>query len=698
MPNLRHLPIWIASLLAAAALLLSSHGGLAQPIGQPSPEPNIEAALVAEGPVQPGEELLLAIRFRPDEGWHGYWKNPGDAGYGMELDWELPGGWQAGEPRYPVPTRLEISGLMNHVFKGEYAVLIPVSVPADAETGSVARIALDAQWLACTDIICVPERDRLELAIAVGGTGEGDSRFAGWQGAIPPLLDSEASFAQGRGALRIAFPMPASLEVTDPHVFIENTALVRYAAVQTYYREGDLLVAEIPLQEGAALPDELGGILSFREGEGVTFAAVPGEVPQLGKRFGPMSSDMPGLGWLLLAALGGGLLLNILPCVFPILSLKALTLARVGESASQARREGLAYAAGVILACLALGGLLLLLRAGGEQVGWAFQLQEPSVVVALLLLAVAITANLAGVFALPNISIAKAGEPSSAFATGLLAAFVATPCTGPFMAAALGAALVLPVPYAIALFAALGLGIALPFLAIAFIPALRERLPRPGPWMERFRRLMAVPMGLTALALVWLVARVGGQGFGLMTMVLVFGLLLALVIVGKLQARGKLAWPAFWLVVAPFAIFAAFALPASFESSKAEAAESIHDPVEFSDAALAEARASGRPVFVWFTADWCLTCKVNESVAIEREATREAFEQADVIAMRGDWTRRDAEIAEFLADQGAAGVPLYLWYEPGAGAETLPQVLTASMLVEKARDSARSGAPEAGSD
>jgi len=384
-------------------------------------------------------------------------------------------------------------------------------------------------------------------------------------------------------------------------------------------------------------------------------------------------------------ALLGGLLLNLMPCVFPILSLKALTLARAGESGGQARREGLAYSAGTILACLALGAAMLALRAAGEQIGWAFQLQQPGVVVALLVLAVAITANLAGLYQLPSVSITRAGGKSSAFATGLLAAFVATPCTGPFMAAALGAALILPPAQALVLFAALGLGLAVPFLLLGFLPALRGRLPEPGAWMERFRKIMAIPMGLTALALVWLAARLGGQGFALVALILAFGLVVALLITGRLQQRAKMAWPAFALVFAPFALFAAFALPSVIDTSEAAENESLLAPRNFTEAALNEARASGQPVFLWFTADWCLTCKVNESVSIEREATREAFENAGVIAMRGDWTRRDAEIARFLEAQGAAGVPLYLWYPAGGGVpEKLPQVLSPDALIERA--------------
>ena len=436
------------------------------------------------------------------------------------------------------------------------------------------------------------------------------------------------------------------------------------------------------------------GILSFGDGAGVRFVAVPGDVPTGGEVIaGPQDAPIPPLWTLILGALAGGLLLNIMPCVFPILSLKALTLARAGESEAKARAEGLAYTAGVVIACIALGTVMLALRAAGEQVGWAFQLQEPGVVVALLVLAAAITANFAGLFELPSVSVSMGGEKTGAFATGLLAAFVATPCTGPFMAAALGAALLLPTVQALALFALLGLGLALPFLLLGFIPPLRRMLPKPGAWMERFRRIMAIPMGLTALALVWLTAQLGGQSFGLIALVLVVGVLIALWVVGRLQKSGKMAWPAFGLVAAPFLAFALIALPNVYEAKGAEAKQSIHAPLAFTREALAEARASGKPVFVWFTADWCVTCKVNEASSIERESVREAFEEAGVITMVGDWTVRDEAITAFLTEQGAAGVPLYLWYAPGASApEQLPQVLTPELLETQARQAA-SGTP-----
>ncbi|WP_338243701.1 protein-disulfide reductase DsbD family protein [Aurantiacibacter hainanensis] len=631
----------------------------------------IAADLVAEGDPVPGETLTVALRFRPQEGWHGYWANPGDAGEGMRLDWQLPDGWEAGEPLYPVPEELELLGLINHTYSDPYAVLVPIEVPQSAGVANIAPITVDAQWLACSDRLCVPEQATLTLRFPQE-TPELAAQFDEHRAAIPALIDSPGSFEVRSDTLRLAIPLPASLDLADPHVFIEQKDVIDYAAPQTFYRQGDMLVAEIARGGLRVEPGELRGILAFAdEGEGVRFEAVPGEVPAGGTRIGPRTVDTP-LALLLGGALLGGLLLNLMPCVFPILSLKALTLARAGGEEKQARIEGLAYTAGVVLACLALGALVLALRAGGTQVGWAFQLQEPLVVAGLLVIATLITANFMGLFEIPNLPIRTRGE-GGAFATGLLAAVVATPCTGPFMAAALGAALLLPAAQALLLFGALGLGLALPFLLLGFVPALRRILPRPGAWMATFRRLLAIPMGLTALALVWLSWRLGGASFAFAAAALAI-----LPVVALTARRNGNRLVAAIAVVA--ALYFAASLPFREVEQVADGSESVLEPVAYSEAALAEARASGAPVFLWFTADWCLTCKVNEQVAIERDATRAAFEEAGVVAMRGDWTRRDPEITRYLEEWESAGVPLYVWYPGGGEGEKLPQVLTPDLL------------------
>jgi len=642
---------------------------------------HIAARLVAEGPVKPGQRQWLAIAFEPEPGWHGYWLNPGDAGYGMELDWDLPAKWAVLGTDYPVPQRLVIGGLMNHVYEGPYAVLTELWAPAGASTAS---IAVDAQWLACTDKICVPEQARLTLNLS---QARAEPRFDAWRAAIPALLDSPASYAISDKYLRVAIPLPASTELPDPHVFVNQRDLVQYAAVQTFSRDGDLLIAEIPLADTVLRPEQVAGILALGDGNGVRFAAAPGPVPANGIPVRKLTGENEtGPLWLLLlGALAGGLLLNVMPCVFPILSLKALSLARAGESDAKARGEGLAYTAGVVLATLALGAVLLTLRSAGEMVGWAFQLQEPAVVVALLILATAITANLGGLFELPSLSVTRGGEPAGAFATGLLAAFVATPCTGPFMAAAMGAALLLPKLQALLLFAALGLGLALPFLLLGFVPALRRMLPKPGPWMERFRRWLALPMGLTALALVWLCWRLGGPWFAALAMLSALSALPLLHFAWSSNAKRVPSRQGLAVVVLLAGIATLVQLPSTFVPP-GQSSSSLIAAQPFREARLAAARASGKPVFVWFTADWCLTCKVNERVAIEREATRDAFKKAGVVALVGDWTLRDPEITRFLSRHGAAGVPLYLWYPAGGDAQKLPQVLGPDSLVTLAQE------------
>ena len=673
----------VAVLLQAAILMLAAPA-LAAPT-------HIAAELVAEGPATPGAEVTLAMRMRPAPGWHGYWQNPGDAGQGMTLKAAIGDvAISLGSLRYPVPETLLISGLMNHVYEHDYAVLTTLMVPRDVRPGMVLPIRIYAEWLACTDQICVPEQASVETGLTIVAPGTDtppDPRFDAWRAALPAPLGSKASFAFTGGRYRIGIPLPATVKLESPHLFVADDSVVDYAAPQAFYRKGDLLVVELPPAKFAPVtPVAIAGVLRLnRAGDGVSLIADPGAVPSGGTPLRPDSAPATApLGLLLAMALAGGLLLNVMPCVFPILSLKALSLARAGESEAQARAEGLAYTTGVMLACLALGVLLLALRAAGEEVGWAFQLQEPLVVAGLLLLAAAITANLLGVYEFSVPGFASEGSPQGAFATGLLAAFAATPCTGPFMAAAMGAALLLPVAQALALFAALGLGLALPFLALAFVPALRRRLPRPGAWMVRFRQFMALPMGLTALALVWLASRLAGSAFAFAASLLVVIMLSALVVLGRRQRHGLAGgWPVLLALLAVPA-FGAAGLPGMVREPSAEAAGVI-PAQKFSEAALASAHASGKPVFVWFTADWCLTCKVNERVAIERKDTRAAFAKAGVIALRGDWTRRDPAITRFLTAQGAGGVPLYLWYPAGGGeVRQLPQVLTPAMLADLA--------------
>lgn len=681
----------IVLLLAACWLTLAGVPAAAE-------GPHIRASLLAERPAQPGETVTLAVLMQPDKGWHGYWSNPGDAGLPITLEWTLPPGAGTGALEFPVPQTLLLQGLMNHVYEHDYAVLVPFTVPKDAKPGTTLPISAKANWLACTEAICVPEGATLEGTVTVG-IGAADVRFDGWRAALPAPLDRHGTFAASSTGWRIALPFPASAEIGEPHFFIQSQGVADYAKPQAFSRVGDTLVIGLAKAAVASpeAPLSISGVLSLglgAKGEslgGIAFTAAPGAVPTggtpLGKSSVPAAFSATTLLLAVLGALVGGLILNVMPCVFPILSLKAMALARTGSH--NAHVEGVAYTAGVMLACMGLGATMLALRAAGTQVGWAFQLQDPGVVALLLLLAVAITANFMGLYELPGLSIESGGGAAKsgwvgAFGTGLLAAFVATPCTGPFMAAAVGAALVLPAWAAMAVFAALGFGLALPFLLLGFVPALRRLLPKPGAWMERFRRAMAVPMGLTVLALCWLAWRLGGPTYAGGAVALAVLVVVMLIAIGRTQRKGlssaKWALPGS-VVLAALALAVTPRLATAGPGGAVEAG--LLDAKPFSEAALAKARAEGKPVFAYFTADWCLSCKVNEAAAIERDTTRDAFRKAGVVVLVGDWTRRDPKITSFLSQQGAAGVPLYLWY-PAKAAEPqkLPQVLSADFMAK----------------
>jgi thiol:disulfide interchange protein len=379
-----------------------------------------------------------------------------------------------------------------------------------------------------------------------------------------------------------------------------------------------------------------------------------------------------------LGAIAGGILLNLMPCVFPILALKALQLSRAGGDAREVRADAFAYTAGTIVGTGALGAILLAIRAAGAEAGWAFQLQDPRTIMLLLLLAVTITANLLGLFELPVLG--GRAQPAGSFGTGALAAFVATPCAGPFLGAALGTALLLPPAGSVAVFAALGLGLALPYLAVALIPALRRWLPKPGAWMDRLKRFLAIPMAASAFAALWLLNRLGGQSALTIGAIASMALLFAAYEAGRLQRRGKGgAWGG------AIAGVALAALAISLVPQRTATSHAVAGAEPWSEARVSADIQQKRPVFVYFTADWCLTCKVNEAAAIDRSEVRDAFRKANVDVLAGDWTNGDPAITRFLESRGRAGVPYYLWYAPGKPPEELPQVLTPGMLTDRVR-------------
>lgn len=688
----------ISIVLAFFFLAVSASAQAQNKLG--STELNVPATLVAESrQVQAGQNVTLAFVMKPKPTWHGYWENPGDAGIGMSFDWDLPMGVTAGKPQFPVPDTLLISGIMNYIYKGDYAVLVNLTVSENTPLGNLP-ISVKSEWLACTDEICVPEQDDLSITLAVVDKDAAislNNAFDGYREALPRPLGSQATFSASDDIFRLSIPLPANVDVEKPYFFIKDDGIVDYAAQQKVNRDDDRLIIETAAR-GNSL-DKITGILKIGENMGFSLDAEKGDIAMSGVPIGggdggnfTGGGDQNNTSLLFLAlggAIIGGLLLNLMPCVFPILSLKAISLAKAGGNETVVRRDALAYTAGVVVVATALGGILLALRASGAAVGWAFQLQDPRIIFVLLMLVTAIGFNLAGMFELPNISmgskLTEKDGPAGSFWTGALAAFVATPCTGPFMAAALGATIVLPPVAALLIFAGLGVGLAFPFLLIAFVPAIRNRLPKPGAWLDSFRKVMSVPMFLTAIGLVWLLGRQIGTDALSLSLIFMLGVALLLWWYGAGQMKGATRGLAATAAILIATFIGIYALPSEEQMAvqqQAIAATETLPSEPFSEARLAELRTANQPVFAYFTADWCITCKANEATAVQRQETAEAFATGNVAVLMGDWTRPDPVISKFLEKHGRAGVPLYLYYAPGQEPVILPQILTVGTLTD----------------
>ncbi|MDN6298175.1 MAG: thioredoxin family protein [Halomonas sp.] len=679
----------------------------AQGLPGASGEVLIKSALVAETErPAAGASSTIAVVMEPQSGWHGYWKQPGSIGLPPQFSWQLPEGVSVGKPAYPVPQTLMTGDLMNHVYEHPYALLLPLEIDASVPQGATLPITVDLKYLACRADACVPEKASLSTTLTVGKgriTSERKARFDEWRRDLPRPLGSPASFVvEDDSRLRLSIPLPDSVKLNHPHVFVATDNIVDPASEQVFSREDDTLIIETRLSStfpSERQPENIEALLALGNGIGLALNGRHGGASATNENGlqSPPAAENSSTAVLLTAFLGailGGVLLNIMPCVFPILSLKVLGLARLSGGKRAARREAMSYTAGVVSVCLLLGAVILILRAVGTQVGWAFQLQDPRIIVMLTLLTTAIGLNLAGLFELGSINaggrLAEKRGVVGAFWTGVLAAFVATPCSGPFMATALGAALVLPALAALTVFAGLGLGIALPFLVLGFIPALSRRLPRPGPWMEGFRHIMAIPMFVTALALVWVLGRQLSNNGLIASLALVILLAVGLWFTGLRQRSGK------WLSWLPAGVAGVFVLagsvwiPGSFEQHErtVNVGENTAETSElvFDEERLATLRQQEKPVFVYLSADWCITCQINEQRAIGIPETQQAFEQAGVITMKGDWTNGNSAITAFLQKHGRSGVPLYLWYAPGEKKpEILPQILASDTLPALAR-------------
>ena len=696
------------SLLALVALLAAIP--LPAPAAVPGPvvtTPQVRAELLAHAPegVAAGKPMWLGLQIEHKPHWHTYWKNPGDSGLPTTLAWQLPAGVSAGPIEWPTPMRLPIGPLMNYGYEGTLLLPVAVRVPAGWQ-GETLDISLHAEWLVCKDV-CIPESGDFALRLPSQAATAGHAAlFAAARAALPQELPAAqvAAAVEGGALVLRASGLPAAWQGKTLRFFPETTGLIDNASAPTAHWDGANWTARVALDaQRSEAPQVIPAVLTVDGAAGVQLqiavttpwpapAPAPAALPPLTSTpapFTPPPADI-GLALTLLLALVGGALLNLMPCVFPVLSLKLLGFASHAAEPDARRRllaGGLAYTAGVVASFVALAGLLLALRAGGEQLGWGFQLQQPAVVAALAALFTLIGLNLAGVFEFSSVlpsawATARAHHPvvDSAL-TGVLAVAVASPCTAPFMGASLGAAVTLPVPQALAVFAALGLGMALPFLAASAWPALARLLPRPGVWMAHFKTLMAFPMFATVVWLVWVL----GQQTGIDGAAALLALLVALAFVAwalgspALGARARRGFGAAALLLLGVAMF--WAVPALRHEAAAQVPGAADEWQPWSSERVAQAQAEGRPVFVDFTAAWCVTCQFNKRTALADAQVKADFAAARVLLLRADWTRRDAAISAELARLGRSGVPVYALYPPGAGGpRLLSEILSAAEL------------------
>ncbi len=705
------------AILALQALLAASLLAGAAAAGPVVNSGHIESELVAqEAGIAPGGTVYVALRQKIIPGWHTYWRNPGDAGEATRIAWTLPVGWTAGDMVWPTPQKARLGPLLDYAYEGEVLIPVPITAPADAQVGTTISLNAAVSYLVCEQV-CVPEDAKLTLLLpVVAGAPTTDPKWGAVVGEVltkvPKPAGLKAVFKLQGDVLKLAVtggPLKGA-DLTGAYFFPYSPKVIEHAADQAIERGPEGLTLTLKpgydFVGGGTAPAELAGVLATKAGAWEV-TATAGEPPATAAGMGaPPAETAPATGMAggLIGALAfafvGGLILNLMPCVFPVLSMKAASLAGHAHDAGKTRLQGLVFLFGVVATFLALAGLLLAVRAGGAAVGWGFQLQSPLVIAGLALLMLLVALNMSGVFEIGT-SVQNVGSGASAkggatgaFFTGALAVVVAAPCTAPFMAGALGYALTQPTAIALSVFLALALGFAAPFVAVAFIPGLLKLVPRPGAWMDVLKKGLAFPMYGAALWLVWVFAQQAGPialgqvlGAGVLA---AFGAWLY----GLAQARrasGKAS--AVSTIIGLLALFAAIALAASAALSAkpptavAPSAEAPSGPglaaEAWSPEKVKQLQAEGRPILVDFTAAWCVTCQVNEKVALSGAKVADAFKTRNAVYLKADWTNRDPVIAKALAEFGRVGVPLYVVYpKTGAAPVILPQLLTEGLVIE----------------
>lgn len=701
----------------------------------------LQAALVAEkSAVVSGQPILVGLRLLHDPHWHTYWRNPGDSGLPTKVDWRLPAGWKAQEIQWPTPMRLPVGPLANFGYEGDLLLPMVLTPPAGLKPGSEVRLEAQASWLVCKDV-CIPGEASLAIRLAVvaqeGQLADSpDVALFSRAKAMIPAKDTARkmrAYLSDKTLSVVWSSTPSTEQAARQEVgffFPHIEGLITPSAAQALSKTGEGLRLDIPLGESPTraiaelrAAKQLQGVWVPAQGLGLEWTAplVTGTPPasvalidggktaaQERPEPGKESAQGQGLWFAMAGALLGGLILNLMPCVFPVIGLKVLSFAQSSHSKAAAIHHALVFSLGVVLSFLALAGLLIALRAAGDAVGWGFQLQNPWVVGLLALLFVAIAINLLGVFEMGLLAtraanldfsnrVAGAGGSLGAFGSGVLAVVVASPCTAPFMGSAIGFTASAGIAQTLAVFAALGIGMALPYLLLASWPGLLSRLPRPGPWMQRFKQALAFPMLAASAWLIWVLASLQGVDAVLWILIAATSLAMLLWIYGSFVQMGR-AGVLSWITLLALLVAVGLSLrtmatavptpPAGLgaaavggpglttgatSSGAASTAVSAIVWQPWSPGLPEQLSAQGKTVFVDFTANWCISCQANKVRVLQSDAIAAAFAQGQVIAVRADWTRRDAQIANELARHGRSGVPLYLVYSKNGGA---PKILS----------------------
>jgi thiol:disulfide interchange protein len=696
--------------LAASSVVLacaSAWGGATISHAQVSPAvvSHVAASLIAEvRNVIPGRPLQVALRQKIESGWHTYWSNPGESGLPTTIDWSLPHGFSAGPIVWPTPVRFTVGPVVGYGYENEVILPVTIDVPSGLQPGSGVTISAHASWLVCSDI-CIPEEADLSLSLPAGIAPDPDrdaaQAFATARARTPTPNPFPTVATASKDEIILRLATGDATRLRDIAFFPADAEVIDDGAPASIAANSEGLVLRLKRDEAKPPPTALNGILRFSD-QGARADGAPGALT-ISVPIGAAAPNFDaGLGLMaaLLLALAGGIVLNLMPCVLPVLCVKVLALVQHSQSSPREMRlQGIAYAAGVLLSFAIIAGALIGLRAVGAEIGWGFQLQSPVFIALMIYLLFAVGLNLSGVFAvglrLAGIGneVASQGGYAGSFFTGALATLVATPCTAPFMAAAVGYAVTQPWYVAFGVLETVGLGLALPFLIVAFSPRARRLLPRPGVWMLRLKEILAFPAYGTAVWLMYvLIQQTGALGA---TAVLAGLVLIALAAwlynaVCLSEGPGRRWGVGLSALAAAAAVALVFVIDdgGSSQASPSTATEGV-DWQPFSQARLDALRAEGRRVFIDFTAAWCITCKVNERIALADRAVVMAFADRGIAALRADWTRQDAAITRILAANGRAGVPLYLYYPaPTASGQSkppiiLPQLLTATLVLDE---------------